>query len=108
MSFNTRPVGRAFKKKIPGMRFREGNVKSLVVHLVVCTTSLTYRERQRQRETEKEIQIFVFKSFVLHSLALHPWIRSLWSLNQHPHLSNGDNTFLIWWLQEEMFVNFQE
>lgn len=53
MCFNTRPVGRAFKKKIPGMRFREGNVKSLVVHLVVCTTSLTYRERQRQRETEK-------------------------------------------------------
>lgn len=54
MCFNTRPVGRAFKKKIPGMRFREGNVKSLVVHSVVCTTSLTYRERQRQRETEKE------------------------------------------------------
>lgn len=85
---------------LSGPRFLNYKVGMIIVYNI---TNIQ-REAETERDREREIQIFVFKSFVLHSLALHPWIRSLWSLNQHPRLSNGDNTFLIWWLQGEVFV----
>lgn len=63
---------------------------------------------EKKNEREREIQTFVFKSHVFHSLALHPWARSLCSWNQYPHVSNRDNTCLTGRLQGEMFVNSQE